>query len=287
MPKTGGTFVTSALFRLHGGNGQPRQGFLYSTGQRHPLQQWLVLWTQAALSRVRFGRRYGPLYKQGKHSPSSEIPPGHSHKPIVATLRNPYDWYVSQYHFRWWAEPRQLREFEAYAELQAEFPDYPNLSFGSFLKYYHYGISGSASSRIGLGKYTRRFVKTFFSRASDAYSRCMEPDYVASGRVRADMHGVHFLHMERLNRDLYDFLSQMGYDARDLEIVLRLGRILPGGRGRPAGNEWEKYYTPELRDFVRLKDRLIFELFPEFDAREAGEPRVPSARVMAQGSARF
>jgi len=133
-----------------------------------PLDGWretyatLHLWTQVAASRVRFGRRYGPLYAQGKHNPCSDIKPDHLHKPILATLRNPYDWYVSQYHYRYWARHHR-HGFEASPELLAEFPEFPDLSFGRFLAYYHYKKNGSASSS-SLGIYTGLFIKAFFSR---------------------------------------------------------------------------------------------------------------------------
>jgi hypothetical protein len=41
--------------------------------------------------------------------------------------------------------------------------------------------------------------------------------------------------------------------------------VLPQGKGRGKDQKWEKYYTPELKELVRKKDWLLFELFPEFD----------------------
>jgi hypothetical protein len=36
-----------------------------------------------------------------------------------------------------------------------------------------------------------------------------------------------------------------------------------GNQRRQA--KWEKYYTPELKAFVREKEDLLFTLFPEYD----------------------
>jgi hypothetical protein len=37
------------------------------------------------------------------------------------------------------------------------------------------------------------------------------------------------------------------------------------GRGRRNDQNWEKYYTPALKKFIREKDWVLFEMFPEFD----------------------
>jgi hypothetical protein len=43
--------------------------------------------------------------------------------------------------------------------------------------------------------------------------------------------------------------------------------VLPddGLRDRPEHDPWQSYYTPELKDFVRTRERLLFGHFPEFD----------------------
>jgi hypothetical protein len=76
---------------------------------------------------------------------------------------------------------------------------------------------------------------------------------------------AHFLRTHRLNQDLYDFLLVAGYEPQDVDFILRLDKVRPPGPVRGPDTKWERYYTPELRSFVRNKERLLFAMFPEFD----------------------
>ena len=72
-PKTGGTFVNSVLRQLYKvENNVPRE------------------------------RRYGEFAWRRKHRPCRKIPEEHRGKLVLATVRNPYDWWVSAYEFGWW-----------------------------------------------------------------------------------------------------------------------------------------------------------------------------------------
>ena len=96
--------------------------------------------------------------------------------------------------------------------------------------------------------------------------------HLRDGSVRDAMFDVHFIRTSRLNGDLAEFLSQVGYSADDLQFVERLGHVVPTGGERTgaaehaAAHDWWQYYTPELRELVWKRDRLIFSLFPELDA---------------------
>jgi hypothetical protein len=79
------------------------------------------------------------------------------------------------------------------------------------------------------------------------------------------MFNIHFIKTSSLNEELYHFLLDMGYTSEDLKFILELGKILPEGKGRSKEQVWEQYYTPELKQMVRKKERLIFTMFPEFD----------------------
>ena len=79
------------------------------------------------------------------------------------------------------------------------------------------------------------------------------------------MFGVPFVKTNHLNQELYDFLLSMGYHAHDLDFLPRLDRILPMGRGRRDEQNWESYYTPDLKAFIREKDCSLFDMFSGFD----------------------
>ena len=81
----------------------------------------------------------------------------------------------------------------------------------------------------------------------------------------SEMYEVHLVRTDGLNRGLHDFLCGVGYPLEDLRFILDLERVLPGGRGRGAGQRWEKYYTPKLKREVREAERHLFTIFPGFD----------------------
>ncbi len=76
IPKTGGTFVETALRAVVQRRGAP------------------YLDTSTAVGRAELGA--------GKHGSVVDVPAKHRDKPIVTTVRNPYDHLVSHYEFGWW-----------------------------------------------------------------------------------------------------------------------------------------------------------------------------------------
>jgi len=70
---------------------------------------------------------------------------------------------------------------------------------------------------------------------------------------------------DRLNEELYDFLLKIGWKQNEIEFVLDLEKIYPKEGGRSREQVWEKYYTRKLKSIIRRKERLIFDIFPQFD----------------------
>src|SRR5690242_20308297 len=105
LPKTGGTFVTTALKRVYD---PPRR--------KTP---WARLLRKVT-------RR--PYLNMLKHGWARDIPERYAHLPIVGCVRNPYDKYVSMFHFQWWK--RHPEDFPALAA----HPAYPELSFDQYVR---------------------------------------------------------------------------------------------------------------------------------------------------------
>ena len=126
------------------------------------------------------------------------------------------------------------------------------------------------------GWLTGQFVRYYFREPRAVLARLLSED-VGLEELRGDMFNVRFLRTHRLNDDLWQFLVEMGYPREEVEFVRGLGKIVPAGRGRRADQRWEKYYTPELRRWVRQRERLIFARFPEFDSDEV--PDVETSRA--------
>lgn len=245
MPKTAGTFVARMLARLYG------EG------------------------------RYADV---SKHGTCSDIPASHAGKPIVATLRNPYERYVSQYRFGWWR--LHPERYCGEAEMRRLFPHYPDLAFSEFLELANSRFlncfagrpTGFENRRLPpedrLGWQTEQFVRFFFRHPRRTFAR-IDDDYIAGGRFDRDRFAVRFLAVEDLNRQLFDFLADIGHDPADLEPILTAERVLPAEGGRPEGDRWQSYYTREDLELVRRRERLLFAMFPQHD--------LPAAEILGTG----
>lgn len=145
QPKTGGTFVTESLSRLY----EP-------VTKRGMVKHWLGR-----------GRRVGKKQMRIilKHGTCREIPVGYRRKPILATIRNPYDRFVSQYEFAWWrTHPEELGDVKI---LRQRYPHYPGLTFEDFIDLHNSLLMQLKNNRFSpeesLGRQTEQFVD-YFSR---------------------------------------------------------------------------------------------------------------------------
>jgi hypothetical protein len=233
-PKTGGTFVTDMLSRLYG----DRQ------------------------------------MNVAKHATCNDIPEEHRGKPIISAIRNPYDRYVSQYRFAWWKlHPDQYCGEEA---MRALYPHYPDISFAEFIHLAntlfvncHLGqptgfVNRNFPPDRGLGWQTEQFVRFYFRGPRAVFARLDETSF-DSGSFRKDMYDVRFLPVERLNQSLYELLLGFGHSPEEIAFVRSAQKVFPVEGGRDLEDRWQDYYTPEIRDTVRTRERLLFELFPQFD----------------------
>lgn len=246
MPKTGGTFVTHVLSQLH----SPVEG--------RP-------------------DRYGPIsVQEPKHGTCHDIPVPHRKKPVLSTVRNPYEWYVSQYEFAWWKRTF-LYQPESYPtpagsavesvlqRFQDDHSHFPEIAFEEFVDLCcRAAFAFKDQPQLDLGLYTKSFVAYHFQQPAMLLP-ALSQKYIASGGYRPDMFNVRFIRTDLLNQQLLDFLRSMEYREEDLQFLPNLKKILPDDRGRREDQKWEKYYTNELRELIRQKDRALFEMFPDFD----------------------
>lgn len=240
QPKTGGTFVTETLSRVYGG-------------------------------------RSGAFVDTAKHATCSEIPAEHRDKPIVSAVRNPFDRYVSQYRFGWWKLHPDL--YCGADEMRALYPHYPDLSFGEFVQLAnakflncHQGrptgfVNRNFPPGRGPGWHTEQFVRFYFRDPQAAFAR-LDEESLGRGDFRQDLYPVHFLPVERLNEALYELLLGFGHRREDVEFIRPAARVFPAEGGRDPGDRWQSYYTPEIRDFIFARERLLFELFPQYSGDE-------------------
>jgi hypothetical protein len=286
-PKTGGTFVSHVLASLHGGLTdvpasrlrRPALRFGLAAASYYPELLRARLWDRRSAA-----SKYGRVYSWNDHGTCSEIPTGRRSQPILATVRNPLETYVSLFRFGWWQRPEYLPVYQRFIpDFERRYPGFPDVSFRQYLELLHCGCVLPASRNLddpaGVGYLTERFVRFYFRlprtlrgynpgpvlRKIDAYLDC--------DRSR-DMFDVRFIRMSGLNRELCAFLVGLGYDAADVQFVEGLERVVPAGatvafREHSESSSWPRYYTSELEATVRTRERLIFTLFPDLTSPSA------------------
>ena len=250
-PKTGGTFVTDALLRLHDGK-----------------WNFLMHGKLAVLKEIHFRNKLGTLtINDNKHGGCREIPEKYGDRVIVSTIRNPFDYYVSQYEFGWWKRKEWLKNYQRVGNFAERFGSFPDLTFSQFMELMAAAFNDAPhqdfQNDAALGRYTVEFIKDHFYNPDTVITK-LSGGYIESGQYKQDMYPVTFIFTHQLNRQLHDYLFTKGYPKDSIEFILNKEKVLPQGKGRSKEQKWEKYYTPELKELVYKKDWLLFKLFPEF-----------------------
>ncbi len=237
LPKTGGTFVESVLTRIHRARGDRVQEWRLERSPRSWLRGLLSKVARPLLRKRNANTVYVVRHrKEGLYSPHgtvAQIPPEHRDKPVLGVLRNPYDWYVSNFEFKWWIQnppPPAQRD-----RMKADCPAFPDLSFEDYVRLSNRprragGGPGSPDERPGY--YTGKVVKFYFIRPP---APGIGEAYLREERFRQDLHPrFRPIFQDDLNRQLHDFLLEQGYPAGEIAFILKEGRILPPGSARPA-----------------------------------------------------
>ena len=223
-----------------------------------------------------FWTRRGPLIdgSSGRNTSTSPSERFHRQKPVLTSIRSPYDWYVSHYEFAWWKiDPGDLFDDAA---VRTRFLSYPELEFGDFV----HAINDWRVLPQAWREFARQMEAARIGWLSwDSINRLawhpepvLEiPPRLAQGQhLPANSHHpeVRFLRTSMLNEDLHAFLLGQGFRASDVDFVLTLDRVYPKEGGRHPAVAWRDYYDAELQAFVRQREHVLFDLFPEFDVVE-------------------
>jgi len=243
QPKTGGTFVAKVLNKLHWGKRVSR--FAASV----------------------------PMKLTGKklkwHQTCNEIPESERKKPILSIVRNPYDRYISNYYYRNWGTHPERWPAVIIEELQELYPHFPDVSFEEFVKFANTHLIKRhlkiPPEKTNLGLCSWDFVRFYFRNPNEICT-IIDSDYIEQERYREDMYNVHFLKNENLNQDLYNFLLSMGYSESKIKFIKDLDKIQPKNQGKKRpDSDWKSYFTPEIKKYVRTKEKFLLSLFPEYD----------------------
>ena len=248
LSKTGGTFVEDTLKKIFCHNIFLRA--IYALKRRYDIKIPL------------FPYRFTQYYQ---HALCNNIPAQDSHKQIVSIIRNPYELYVSEYTFEWWNKYADQWFWDLNA-VKKKYPKFPQLDFREFLdaswefaSWVNRTFVRHPNTR-GLGWYSHKFVY-YYCRDHDYVFDAAGDDQLFLERVKEKMHDIYFLRQDQLNKDLFHFLLFQGYPRERIEHILYKDRVNVSRSKR----SFLDFYDDELKNEVRQRESLIFELFPEYD----------------------
>src|SRR5262245_48193834 len=248
LSKTGGTFAYETLREVLCPSLFGRR--LHRLKTRHKIR--MPFWEY----------RYDEIGDQ--HALCDDIRPDQLHKTILSCIRNPFDLYVSEYTYKWWKRFPHLWFHDAAAIVKA-YPKWRDFTFEEFISVsnrqaewvYKTLVRHPAAEKLGW--YSHKFI----------YYYCRNHDYVFDAvgdtellvkRARESAYPVHFLHMERLNHELFDFLRSKGYAGQVIDFIQQKGKINTSRKN----HDYRQWYSDKMRREIEERDALIFRLFPDF-----------------------
>jgi hypothetical protein len=206
-------------------------------------------------------------HELGHHFPRERLPQEYSHLPVLGTIRNPWEFYISLYHYvwpkyaasilgSWMSENGTLglagsitnllnvgvndARLDDLIEKLPEQVDYGRGNIPNITKDEMQKVRGS-----GMGYYTFRF-NYLFGNADDAF----------------------FCRVENLREDLLSFLDGVGAANDELRHFV----LSSDKKNTAEHSHYSTYYTGDLADLVAVRDRQLIEKFNYTFERASGAP---------------
>lgn len=202
-------------------------------------------------------RKFFPSTREiGYHFPRELLPAEYSHLPVLGTVRNPWEFYVSWYYHVW---PRDAAT--------------PLISWVT--ENGKAGFSGSARNAANFGADNARLDQLIeMMPAAVDYRRRHIPNITkdALRKVRGTEVGyysfrfnqlfgnaddIFFCRIETLRKDLLAFFERVGAASDELRDYV-LGEVK---KNTSEHHHYSTYYTPDLAKLVAVRDRRLIERF--------------------------
>ncbi len=198
--------------------------------------------------------------RRTQHGTYAQIPIEHRGKTVLSIMRNPFDRYISQYCFKWYAHSPP----ESIEKIRATYPSFPEMEFVDFLdmsdrftkknvlKAYNIFLS------TDIGTQTINFIAF--------YSNTPESDLNEMIQNNSDpflkLPKIHFLHQESLRKELCDFLVGLHRD-KDIEKIISSQEDMNVSRPSEERN-LSQFWNPDLHTMYSKKERFLLNAFPEY-----------------------
>lgn len=186
------------------------------------------------------------------HDKACDIPIKHRSKPILGTIRNPWDWYVS-----WYAGTQRPEALKG--PFKILHPHGKRTSFMEFmsevakLRHKVHNTDFGIINRLGIGVYTYRYIQSY-CRDQAAVLKALETQQLTDNMV----FDIHLCRTESLRSDLASFLTNTpaGITKSQAEILATMAKVNTSARGA-----YEDYYDVSLRQTVAKMDQYIVDKF--------------------------
>ncbi len=202
-------------------------------------------------------RKFFPsAHEIGHHLSLEFLPREYSHLPVLGTVRNPWEFYVSLYHYVW---PK-----DASSVLVSWMSDNGKLGFkGSTRNLLNLGVNDERldvliemlPERLD---YSKRNVPTLPESAMRRFRGTGVGYYTLRfNQMFGNADDVFFCRLETLRRDMVAFFEGIGVATGELrDYVLRSDKV-----NAAEHLHYSTYYTPELSELVSVRDRQLIERF--------------------------
>lgn len=201
MPKTGGVFIRMLLQKHYGDDVQLASG----KGFKDPSAPW------------------------AQHHSIDDVPAESRHLPILGFVRNPWDWYVSWFHF-FMSYPHRPPHFITVSKDKT-------LDFAAFMK--------------NLYTYPRDSAEYLYNSFSAEYFRIFSCGDDAPSNPAVEMGRY-----ETVHADLYRFLEKVGVDQECLDEIDGFRSMNPSPH-----RHYSTYYTDEIVASVYEHNRAVIDEF--------------------------
>lgn len=178
-----------------------------------------------------------------QHDGYTTIKSNHKNKPVIGVIRNPWDWYVSLYHFHL---PSKGSFMHPIIEKGGSFKGFLNLFLNKKKGRIH-DINFDWVTKMDVGPYSYRVIKCFNKSGLNI-----------KNIGDCNFNGVNIIKMENLVFNFIDVLTEKGITLSDETINKLKSR---NKVNTSAHKNYRQYYDDNTIELVSKKDRLIIKHF--------------------------